>query len=254
MACEGNRTGGQVSTREQERFEGFVTGQDDEGIREERSAAGLPDKIKVDLDTPLESALLGMAIIGAVGLVIAGFASMEGGVPSLVWQALVGLTGIGAIGYRGTNNYYVVDTRRKMLTYHFQFFSYRSEKPVAPFAQVVVCTVNGIRQSSKHSTWWEYAPFVVLKSGEKIKVGDYKREYEGFTTANSVARKLANVTGARFLEGKTHHQMKVKRNSFGTVEVTLEQYHFPFLWVAAIIGAMVFLPFIIGFLSSIFGR
>jgi len=238
-----------MDDHQQEKFGGFVPGQEEDHSEFDDLPVSLPKKMKVDLDTPLESFFIGCAVLSGFGLFFAGIASLNNSVPRVVWQGLTGLFVVGGICYKYTDNYYIVDMERKKLLYHFSFFSYSSDGVIALFSDLIAATVNAEHHSSKHSSWWEYAPFMILKNGKKLQMGDYKKETDGFDGANSLAKKLSEVSGAEFIRGKREHHIEIIRNQNGTVRVVLEESRIS-LWIVGII----FLAIIIGVLAVVFGH
>lgn len=165
--------------------------------------SSLPTKLKLDLHTPMEVAFRAMLAISGlitVASLIAYFGG-ETGVRAYLTGGIV-LTIISAILLNATDNYYIIDTSREMMLYHYKFFATEELQDFAPFSSIHAATVNGRKRNTKrrhrYVSWWEYRAEIVLDTGDVYPIDNWKEQ--GFTEARNTAKNLAAISGANFVE------------------------------------------------------
>lgn len=164
-------------------------------------APEFPDKLKLELKTPLETFFMWAGIISGFVL-FAGFIDyIEDGLNSTA-KLMLALGGLllalfGSL-YFHTDNYYVVDRIGERILYHFKFFFYRRVSTVCRFSEIALITTGGKRKKSKYSVWWEYAVFFLTTNGDLIRVTDFAKD--AFFDQKRFAQKLCDITGAKFID------------------------------------------------------
>jgi hypothetical protein len=159
----------------------------------------LPVRFKLDLDTPMETFFFWMMIIGGIAAIIGLINTLDGNASAQTLLTVgVVVAAIAGVLYKATDNYYIIDSEKKMMLYRFKFFTINNLKIFAPFSSIHAATVNGRKQHSKHSSWWEYRAEIVLASGKVYPISDWKKY--AFETADKKARNMADITGAEFIE------------------------------------------------------
>lgn len=164
----------------------------------------VPSRLKLDLDTPLEKFLFVAAVIGAI-IILGGIGGyFEDGATDMV-KGLLAIGTITTVGfgflYHKTDNFYILDCDRKALLYHFKFFNFEKVSTFANFSQIHAVTVQGVRESSKHRSWWEYRVEIVLESGKVFPLADFTEN--SFEKNMLTAAKIAELTGASFVKTNT---------------------------------------------------
>ena len=180
-------------------------------------------RVKVDLTTPLEfffKICIGLGCIGLPFVLLAWTVEVE--IPLWLATIIFGAFFIGICGYRNTDNYYVVDAAKNCVFYHFSCFHIERDTVVARFKDVHAVSVHAVQRRSKHSSWWEYAVFIVLKSGKKIQVTNMDRE--ALLERNLYAQNLAARIGAPFIKGQPESKLVVKCGRDGSLQVFVRLY------------------------------
>lgn len=174
-------------------------------------------RVKVDLETPLEAFFWWGGIGGGIGLLIVLFDllfesrhPMSPTTRNSLLSIFGSLTASCIALHRVTDNYYIVDLNRKALLYHFRLMFWEWESPYAGFEELLGVTTHGREKSSKHSRWWEYQTYVVLKNGSSFPVSNSLKE--SLLDANLKARTLANLAGCPYQPGRHGEQMNIERD------------------------------------------
>lgn len=173
-------------------------------------APEIPDKLKLELKTPLETFFMWAGIISGF-ILFAGFIGyIEDGLTSTAKLMLASggllLALFGSL-YFHTDNYYVVDRIGERILYHFKFFFYRRVSTVCRFSEIALITTGGKREKSKHSVWWEYAVFFLTTDGDLVRVTDFVKD--AFFDQKRFAQKLCDITGAKFVDAAEERIVKV---------------------------------------------
>ncbi len=170
-------------------------------LADDNEQSEIPDKLKLDLKTPLETFFMWAAIIsGFIGF--AGFIGyIEDGL-TVVTKLMLAAGGISLAIFGGlyfnTDNYYILDRSSERLLYHFKFFFWRKVSTICSFNEISLVTTGGKREKSKHAIWWEYAAFILTTNGELLQMSDFAKE--AFDKQKELARRLCEITGARFID------------------------------------------------------
>ena len=159
-------------------------------------------EIKVDLKTPLENAFWWLTTLSVVAFVIA-FIISPGEKFDMQWQVIMAVAGVGSVLfgslYFNTDNYYIFNFVNKKVFYHFKFFFYTKVEFVANFADIHAVTSTGERHSDKSDEYYTYRVQCVLNTGQIIDLSD--ETHEELERQNRIARKIAAITGAKYVEG-----------------------------------------------------
>ncbi len=181
---------------------------------EELVTAGLlsagKGRIKIDQITPLEAAFAASGFLGGFLLFIACIST--GSLPVMNVFSVLALVflGVGVIGYRLTDNYYVVDLNRRQLVYHFEFLSVVQETVLADFQSVACITSHSELRHYKGEHWFDYATILILRDGTKFPLSNYKKD--DLLAANARARLLAGCAGVDFVAGRENAEVEVRHD------------------------------------------
>ncbi|HEY9069960.1 MAG TPA: hypothetical protein VIV61_06860 [Candidatus Ozemobacteraceae bacterium] len=186
----------------------------------------LPRTVKVDLDTPLESAWTALTMVSAVACVFilqVGFVGGKRTPPDpeflrfLPWA--LGAVALFIALKKLTDNYYLVDRQRKGIFYHFDCLGYRSNTPYLAFSDVDSVIVNGSVHHSKHSRWFEYQIQLIDRHGKSHTFSDSLKEAE-LGTLNTRAETISKIIECRFVPGKSECIHTVETEPGGSVSVS----------------------------------
>ncbi|HOT27125.1 MAG TPA: hypothetical protein PLU72_02975 [Candidatus Ozemobacteraceae bacterium] len=186
----------------------------------------LPKTVKVDLDTPLESAWTALAFMSGVGCFFILQIGFIGGKhtppdPTFLKYLPTGLLALGVfIALRKfTDNFYIVDRQRKAVFYHFELAMIRSVTEYLRFSAIDAVVVNGSIHHSKHSRWYEYQILLVDRGGKIHAFSDSVRESE-LAALNKRAETLAKIIECRLVPGTAEHIHDITPGVAGKVNIT----------------------------------
>lgn len=201
---------------------------------------GMPEKIKVDLTTPLEYLWVVLAIIA---LFAAFYFYSEGTyghyskhsrthyppqphmlayVPYALFAACLSF-----LSWVFTDNYYILNTRLRKIFYHFKFFGIVNVTEYLSTEQIFAIGVTGMKKHSKHRTWWEYKIVVIDKHGRFTDFSNSSRD-DSMYELNSRARGMAAVIGCQFAECPTESNLRVQIEN-GTAQFIYFDHSAPLL-------------------------
>lgn len=170
--------------------------------------ANLPERMKIDLDTPLEILFIACFVLACIGVFISGGITAEsyfdgaGNSYALaVFGAFIVLAVLMRKCWSETDNYYILDTHARKLFYHYRFFSDKKITPAADFDDIECVAVGGIRKVNKGNESWSYYIYAVDKKGVSTYLSNM------FTEAlieenNNKIRGMAAIIGCRHLDGE----------------------------------------------------
>jgi hypothetical protein len=182
-----------------------------------------PRYIKVDLDTPLETALTFLMIVAALVTLYIPFTAVVGlhrRIPYLRWDptALYYLPlSIGAFLVflylrTRTHNYYLFDRQRREVIYHFEFLFIRKVFRYLAFGQIKAVGVHGRIRTARDSRWYEYQVQLIDEQGTLHPMSDAK-ELSELPSLNQRAENLARLVGCPWYPGKEEHQLIITPDS-----------------------------------------
>lgn len=168
----------------------------------------LRGQVKLDSTTPLENffytGIWASPILFVFGLILiiatksawfvpAIFLGIFGFIPSVVFYFL-------------TDNYYILDCDKKLLTYRFKFAFYEKKSVIARFSDIHAVTLKAkVTKSSgdsdftrKRDTFRKYQILIVLASGKVIPLSDLT--FKVFEKEEKLGKKIAQTTGATFVQ------------------------------------------------------
>lgn len=186
----------------------------------------LPKTVKVDLDTPLESAWTALAFVSGVGCLFIlqiGFIGGKRTPPdpeflNYLPHALLALGFFVALR-KFTDNYYIVDRQRKAIFYHFECLFVKSVKDYMRFSDIDSAVVNGSIHHSKNSRWYEYQILLIDRTGKTHPFSDSLREPE-LATLNRRAETIAKIIDCRLVPGQVEHTHTIAAGPAGTVNIS----------------------------------
>jgi hypothetical protein len=215
------------------------------GANAERLPGG---RVKLELDTPLESAWMWLGLLAFLGLLGGAGVFFGQGEPAPLIVSAAALLAV-VVMAKNTDNYYVLDREDRALLYRRQFFQSVAVKHVARFDEVFTVTVDGRKQSSKQGTWWEYCLVLVLKNADTIRVSDWSES--SHASFNRAAESLAAHMQAPYKRSPMERALKVRRDrTSGQITVLHEEPWNVGLLIAAVIFAILLVG---GFLSAVLG-
>ena len=190
--------------------------------------SSLPDNIKVDLDTSLESAfwaIMGLAAFAAFFLYIQGTLGGKKSPPNPALlkyvPMMLGVVVLAFISRLGTDNYYIINIPKRKIFYHFKFFFEVKITPVVDFENISAIGVTGVRHTHKGSVWWKYKICVVKNDGELI---DFSNESDPgrLEELNRKAKGMASVAGCLFAEGAAQSKLVTANGNSGSRMLSFE--------------------------------
>ncbi|MBI3927930.1 MAG: hypothetical protein HY319_20480 [Armatimonadetes bacterium] len=197
----------------------------------------LPDRVLLDLETPLEQFCTGLGCLGAIAATVFGFQALSEGFTYFpVLLAVVAVSAAGLYTRSQVDNYYIVDRRLRQILFRRKVFGYEREIPVLSFSDLHAVAVDGRYQSQKSGSYWEYAVLLVGRGRRRIQVTDYFKE--GYHQAVQSGRTAAEALELELVEGEPE---KVLRISSGPGGKPVLQYVNRFPWEAVLIGGIVLL-------------
>lgn len=171
-----------------------------EDLTDSNELSEIPDRLKLELATPLEKFFLWAAMISGF-LIFSGFIGYieDGLTPPAKLMLATGCLFLAVFGglYFNTDNYYIIDRTGERILYHFKFFFFRKVSTICQFKDISLITTGGKREKSKYSVWWEYAVFILTTDGKLLRITDFAKD--AFDKQKSLARKLCDITGAKFI-------------------------------------------------------
>lgn len=196
-------------------------------------APDLPERLILDLDTPLEQAMLGVAIVGGIGALFALFATLEdsSNFGYIVLGLLLG--GLGLWLRSQVDTYYILDRPRKTVLFRRKFLGREEEIPVLTFDQLYALSIQGRFRQNKYSKWWEYALLLVGRQGRQIRVSDFFCNHEGFRRVQSAGQEAAANLGVPLIEGGPEKELKVRPGPAGEPVIEFSN-RFPWEWLVGI--------------------
>jgi len=191
----------------------------------------LPRTVKIDLDTPLESAWTALASVSGVVcffILQLGFIGSKHTPPDPAMLRYlpyaIGAVGIFLVLKRLTDNYYLVDRQRKAIFYHFECVVMRSTSEFLRFSVIDSVVVNGSIHHSKHSRWYEYQIQLVEKNGTRHNFSDSLKDGE-LDLLNSRAETISKIIECRLFPGKSEQTYTI--SSDGSSQVFVSPLHAP---------------------------
>ncbi len=188
----------------------------------------LPDKIKVDLETPLEAAMwvvMGAAAFIAFLLYSRGTTGGKNHIPApelLKYVPIfIGIMVIAFICRLFMDNYYILNIAARKIFYHFKFFFEVKITPFADFESIYAIGVTGIRHTHKGSVWWKYKICAVKNNGEFIDLSDEAAPAK-LDDLNQKAKGMAAVVGCLFAEGAAQSKIVFTNGNSGSQMIYFE--------------------------------
>lgn len=177
--------------------------------------ANLPERMKIDLDTPLEIFFIISFILSLLGVFVAGGIAADsyfdgaGDPYSLAAFAIIIVLAVLMYKcWRETDNYYILDTRARKLFYHYKFFSDRKITPVADFDDIECVAIGGTRMVNKGNESWSYYIYAVDKKGVSTYLSNVFTE-SLIEENNKKIRGMAAVIGCRHLDGESRKILSI---------------------------------------------
>lgn len=205
----------------------------------------IPQKIKLDLLTPLEQFFLGLMIISPV-MIFVGFSQLKlGDTPVLLVGAVITFV-LSFLCYLATDNYYVLDIGKRQLLYRFKFLIFERVSKVVDFSGIHAITINNITLRGKGKVSYVYVPELILFDGRVLPIADSKSNK---IEMQKLARTIANASGADFVPSPGTTEMLPTRLPGGRYTFKPKTYKFSasqeVLWrIGAVIMILVCVPFI----------
>jgi hypothetical protein len=130
-------------------------------------------RLKIDIITPLEYFFLWMIVLSVIMFCVFIF---KDDTRPLLWVPLV--TGaISTFLYKKTDNFYIIDTSKQKIIYHFFFLGFTREKEKYSFNDVFCVMPNTKREHRKSGSRWLNYLTILMKDGTFLRISDGSREY-----------------------------------------------------------------------------
>lgn len=152
----------------------------------------------LELDTPLERLLVGLALLGALPVLVFGLPG-----PTRPGGLLVPLgLGLGAallLVRLLVECHYVLENHGRRLRYHRRFLGMTSRWTVCRFDQIRRVGVAGGLARSNAGTWWEYGVVLQIPDGVIVEISPWSRD---LMRVNGYGTHLARHLGVPFEAGE----------------------------------------------------
>lgn len=141
-------------------------------------------RLKVDFDTDYENFLSFIIFFGLLINVIYIFMLIFGDISfaelceAKEYYLIPLITSIVVGYYRfSMNHYYILDPYNQEIYFSRNAFHFSHESFVSSFQDIYCVALQGKRERSKHSKWWEYYGAIILRNGDILRISDaYKIE------------------------------------------------------------------------------
>jgi len=191
----------------------------------------LPENIKIDLDTFLETLLKylygGCFLISCYLFYVSKFGHYTGRGnsrhyippdPSAFPDALWFMAGafLFFIIALNTDNYYILNTKRKTIYYHFKCLFWKYIKPSLTNDKIFAIAVDCREKHQKSSKWWEYGICPVSNDGKFTELSDFKKDIENpncLSELNHQAMIMAMAMQCKFAECPEKHSLQAAMNN-----------------------------------------
>jgi hypothetical protein len=209
---------------------------------------------KIDVDSAMENFFLILAfccfMCAAFSLIFVLDSEGKTAVPHLV-ASLVGLA-IFAFARWRTDCYYWMDTEKKILWFHQEFFGEGSDEEIADFKEISAVGIGSDYVSDeRRGTTWFYFTMILLNSGRVIKIPQSREaDIEG---PRRLARALADVMDITYFPSQCEKTVGVKKSKAGKAQFA---YDHPLVSIAKsdnimIIAVMMVVILMIGLLIKV---
>ena len=166
---------------------------------------------KVDCDTTLERAFIATGIT-CVGLAVAVlWFTLRGLIYRSTWRlhlppsavpllvpGLLAAAGISAALRWLTDNFYLIDSSRHAVYYHFEFLFVRRVTLLLEPQDIDMVIVESRRRRNRRDAWFEYRCMLIATDGRSVPMSNWER-YDRLTS-NERAAELAKTLGCRLSE------------------------------------------------------
>jgi len=175
----------------------------------------VPSKIKIDLTTPLEYSWWYLAIAaGIVLLLIVHYASGTKNTPPnpglyKYTSIPIAFMALFYILRQFTNNYYIMDTGKRKIYFHYEFLGNVKITEYIDFNDIMAIGVTGVRHHHKNSHWWDYHIFMADKNGKITDLSDPAKETD-LASLNSRAFGMASVAQCQFANAGKQTQVTIQ--------------------------------------------
>lgn len=196
---------------------------------EAKCAPADPERFKVEIETALEMTFKFAIMISGGGsflMLILFFNSMYAE-PRVIYDFLYLAIVLAILCFAffrcadNTDNFYIIDSGRSALLYHFKFFASRDVSVAARFDELDSIAVAGESYTNKGHTYWYYVMYAVKKNGEAIALSNSVCESD-ISGLNARAEAIASVAGCRFLPGAPCRGLVIGKSADGSADVSVE--------------------------------
>lgn len=179
-------------------------------------------QIKIDREIGLEitgTVLLFCSSLTLIFLLLNGFYHMVE-IPVFIFILIFVIAGsslsLGVYIHQTIRIYYIIDLSRRAIIIHRTAFGKTTERIYRRFNEIAFITVQGIRSTQrrnwKSEYFWMYIPCMVFADGKKFNLV-YGINDDSYTFGEQLSRRLAEVFGVRFIEGKKERYSRIVKDS-----------------------------------------
>lgn len=183
------------------------------------------DKVRLDFDSPLEFALVAIAVFSSFFIVLIPLTLI-----SIRWIAVPIVLFLGSLALRyGLDCTYIVDNKQKRIDYSRSIFGSESVETICKFDEINCVTVNGLfippsrnrAADGVDSTGYLYNVVIVTSDGKIISATE--NEGHVIEKADKTAQMFAEHFGAPFIKGQDKSRVIVSYHpTSGEVAVSFQ--------------------------------
>jgi len=119
--------------------------------------------------------------------------------------------------YKLTDNYYIIDSLRKKILFHFSFSGFTRETEKYSFDDVFCVMPNTIREHSRSRSWWSNYLTLLMKDGTFLRISDESTQYNSEDLVTT-GKEMAAMISVPYHETARSVQMRVKNRPVLSME------------------------------------
>lgn len=199
---------------------------------EPAGASGINSKIKVEINTALETAWVYLAGISAFTAFLLYLFSIETKKkpphPELLTYIpyFIALAAVFTLCRFLTDNFYIIHADKRKLFYHFKFFGIGKITPVIDFDDIYAIGVTGGRTFHKNREIWSYHIFMADKNGKLSILSDCKAE-SALPELNRRAHLMASAAGCICAAAGANTEIRVQKTGPDKISMSFKRFNAP---------------------------
>ncbi len=199
---------------------------------EPAGASGINSKIKVEINTALETAWVYLAGGSTFTVFLLYLFSLETKKhpprPELLTYIpyFIALAVVFTLCRFLTDNFYIIHVDKRKLFYRFKFFGIGKVTPVIDFDDIYAIGVTGGRTFHKNREIWSYHIFMADKNGKLSILSDCKTE-AALLELNRRARLMASAAGCICAVAGANTEIRVQKNGSDKISMSYKRFNAP---------------------------